>query len=214
MIQLLVQIKRQGQDPVQEWMRLSLVQSQVLEMTRMQSAPSLRRGSEAIFDSKSESTSGIDAPQSKEGIAQVLQEISSSSTQGTQLAARGTPPTVPPLASLEYNSTHILVVPIVEILLRWCVEGMKKMYGVMDSLKSRVSQDVVLELNGILGAPEQQASFDRYQLEQMTQPAGLYILTLVWELYAYASMVYLVTPTKERVVEQPQLTHTLVRDVS
>lgn len=48
----------------------------------------------------------------------------------------------------------------------------------------------------------------------MSQLFGCYSPMIVWEFYdSYALFTYLVTLAESRIVDQPQLTHTLVRGV-
>lgn len=62
------------------------------------------------------------APNSKEGVTQILLEILSLSAQDTSPDAQDTQTPIPPLTSPVSNSTYISFVPITKISPRWYIE--------------------------------------------------------------------------------------------
>lgn len=88
------------------------------------SGSQFKEGSEDAFSSASQSASGPIEPQYKEGATHVTLEILSLARQDDPLATQeDTQPSIPPLSAPTSDSTHVLVVPIAEVSLIWCVEG-------------------------------------------------------------------------------------------
>lgn len=75
-------------------------------------------------------------------------------------------------------------------------------------------RDTYIKLATLAGALDLQATFERYRLGWITQPVGFYCLEIVWEFYPlYVISIYLITPNEGKGMDQPALTHTLVRRV-
>lgn len=123
-IMFLVQRRRQSQDQGLERTKLSQGQLLVLERISMQSAPSLRK-SWRLHPVLRVSRHHNQLHPSLRMVYPKFHNRYHLYQYRVQPTAQGTKPTVPPPVALESDSSPVFIVPIVEISLRWYVEGMR-----------------------------------------------------------------------------------------